>query len=69
MLIKEYYGIEMIEMHVQSIKHRKKEKNQYLRSLAQHDHEIVESKSKLPPYYLLKILMLVYWFNGERNFQ
>lgn len=34
MLIKEHYGVEMIEMHIKNLKQRKMEKSQFLRSLS-----------------------------------
>lgn len=36
-IIKEYYGIEVIEHHIASLKQKKLEKSQFLRSLAQHE--------------------------------
>lgn len=68
MLIKEYYGVEMIELHIASLKQRKMEKSQFLRSLSQHAQYVNESKSKLPIYYVIKFLMVSYWYYGDKNF-
>lgn len=44
LLIKDYYGVEVIEQHIVSLKQRKLEKTQFLRSLSQHQQAISDSK-------------------------
>lgn len=41
MLIKEYYGMEVIEMHIASHKQRNGDESQFLRSMQQHQ-EIIQ---------------------------
>jgi hypothetical protein len=68
MLIKEYYGVEVIEFHIISLKQKKMEKSQFLRSLAQHSSIITESKQRLPVFYMIKSFLVSYWIVGENNF-
>jgi len=67
MLVKEYYGIEMIEIHIASLKQNKMERSQFLRSLKQHDEIIRKSKKKLPYFYGLKIIAIIYWIFARDN--
>lgn len=64
LLIKDHYGVEVIEQHIVSLKQRKLEKTQFLRSLAQHQQTISDSKQRLPAFYMVKFFLVAYWVMG-----
>ena len=67
MLVKEHYGQEVIENHITLHKIRKLDTNQPLRSLSQTEKIIKEAKSKINTFYLIKFLLILYWYFGSMN--